>query len=63
MELIGNLACGFGFLGPQEVPTMIMSDIEEDIEKSDLPYLVDVVDFCRVSERSQKIAGSVTIPL
>jgi predicted nucleotidyltransferase len=52
-----------GIMGPQPVSNLILSDIEEDLENSDLPYLVDVVDFTQVSDKFKNVALSATMPI
>lgn len=38
-------------------------ELEETFEESDLPYLVEIVNFNRVSEKFKKIAKEKIIPL
>ena len=52
-----------GILGPASVPNKTKFDIEDELEESDIPYQVDVVDFAAVNDRFKRIAMSVTIPL
>jgi len=52
-----------GILGPHPVPSQVIFNIQDDLEESDIPYLVDVVDFAAVSEKFKNIATSVTIPV
>lgn len=52
-----------GILGPNPVPSRILLNIEDELEKSDIPYLAQVIDFTTVEEKFKKIAASVTIPI
>ena len=45
-----------GVLGPNEIPAGKLSLIEEELENSDVPYKVDVVDFYRVRPEFKKVA-------
>lgn len=45
-----------GIEGKKRIPFDILATISEEIRESDLPYMVDVVDFSRVSEKFRKIA-------
>lgn len=39
------------------IPYRAILDIEEEFENSNLPYVVDVVDFSKVSDKFKKIAS------
>lgn len=43
-----------GILGEKPVPLKILATIEGELEESDLPVVVDLVDFQRVSEKFKK---------
>ena len=47
-----------GIIGKKAVPWKILTLIEEDLEESDLPYKVDIVDFSLVSSNFKKVALS-----
>lgn len=47
-----------GILGRKPVAFNILTEIEEALEESDLPYKVDVVDFLLVSPQFKKVALS-----
>lgn len=52
-----------GILGPNPVPDTTKFRIEEDLEESNIPYLVDLVDFHDKKGRFKDVALSVTIPI
>lgn len=52
-----------GILGPRPVPNQTLFKIEDELEESDIPYLVQVIDFATVEEKFKKIAMSATISL
>lgn len=52
-----------GIKGRKKVPFDTLATISEEIRESDLPYLVDVVDFNRVSEKFRKIATKEILKL
>ena len=52
-----------GILGPKALPVLTLLQIKDGLSNSDIPYLVDVVDFSTVSENFKKIAMSKTISL
>lgn len=52
-----------GILGPSPLPSLTYFDIESDLENSDIPYVVDLVDFSQVSPSFKKFALSSTITL
>jgi len=45
-----------GIKGRERIPFDVLATISEEIRESDLPYMVDVVDFNRVSEKFRKVA-------
>lgn len=45
-----------GVLGKEKVPLATLALIEEELEDSDLPYHVDVVDFRRVGGKFRRLA-------
>lgn len=45
------------------IPSGVISDIEEAFENSDLPYMVDVVDFSKVSPQFKEVAMKKVIYL
>jgi len=45
-----------GIFGKKPVPWHVLSEIEEALEESDLPYKVDVVDFSLVTSNFKKVA-------
>lgn len=45
-----------GVQGKDHVPQAILSIIREELEESIIPYHVEIVDFCYVSEPFKKIA-------
>lgn len=45
-----------GILGKKELPPVTKVQIEGELEESDIPYAVDVVDFALVSDKFKKIA-------
>lgn len=47
-----------GILGAKPIPWHKLVSIEEDLEYSDIPYKVDIVDFSLVSPEFKKIALS-----
>ena len=49
-----------GILGRKPVAFNILTEIEESLEESDIPYKVDVVDFSLVSPQFKKAALSKT---
>ncbi len=52
-----------GILGKEKVPSREIALIKDEIEESNIPYLVDVVDFSRVSDKFKRIASSKVIEL
>lgn len=45
-----------GVEGKKPIPQQIIAKINEDLEESDIPYLVDVVDFLQVRDKFKKFA-------
>ena len=45
-----------GILGDKPVPTMVKFEIEDELEESDLPVVVEVVDFYNVDEGFKELA-------
>ena len=45
-----------GIYGEKELPIMIKSTIEDELEESTIPYYVDIIDFNDVSEEFKKVA-------
>ncbi len=45
-----------GILGPEKVPLREMALISADLDDSNIPYRVDVVDFQSVSEKFRRVA-------
>jgi len=39
-----------GILGPEKVPGAHLTDIEQALDDSDIPYRTDVIDFTNVSD-------------
>jgi predicted nucleotidyltransferase len=52
-----------GILGEQQVPTMTYSHMEEAFEESNIPYVVELVDFFKVNPEFKKRAMERVIPL
>ncbi len=52
-----------GLLGQQKVPAEKLVEIESDLSESDIPYLVEVVDFKFVTPEFAKIALKTKIDL
>ena len=45
-----------GFMGEKELPILIKSNIEDELEESIIPYTVDLIDFKKVSSDFKRIA-------
>lgn len=45
-----------GIMGDKPVPVMVKVEIEDELEKSDLPVVVEVVDFYNVGDRFKQVA-------
>ncbi len=45
-----------GILGKEEIPAPIITQIEEGLDQSNIPYVVEVVDFNCVSDRFKSVA-------
>ena len=52
-----------GVSGKRSIPLKTLSLIREAFEESDLPYMVDIVDFSHVSQKFRKQALKKTIKL
>lgn len=50
-----------GVLGKEKVPLSILAKIDDDLEESNIPYLVDVVDFNNVSDKFKEVASGKII--
>lgn len=51
-----------GIMGKEEAPHAIMANLSEELENSDIPVNVDVVDFHYVSDRFKNLALYKIIP-
>lgn len=45
-----------GFMGKKELPVMVKSNMEDELEESIIPYTVDLIDFKNVTADFKKIA-------
>ena len=52
-----------GIQSSRQIPNGMLSDLEEAFEESNLPYIVEVVDFNTVSEKFKTIASQKVIHL
>ena len=52
-----------GVEGKREIPSTTYFDIEEELEESDIPYVLELVDFCKVKPDFKKRAMEKIIPL
>ena len=52
-----------GIKGDREVPLRKLISIKHEIEDSNTPYMVDVVDFSSVSEKFKEVALAETVEL
>ena len=52
-----------GILGASKLPTMTFFDLEEELEESNLPYKVDLVDFTQVTDKFKHNAMKNTLYL
>ena len=43
------------------LPLLVMSKIEGELEESNIPYIVDIVDFSKVDDNFKKVAGRKVI--
>jgi predicted nucleotidyltransferase len=41
--------------GPEKIDLLLMADIKDDFQESDLPFRVDIIDFNNISSEFQKI--------
>lgn len=70
--LFGSRAGGFarhfsdfdiGIAGQTRVPTKQLNQIQSDLEDSDIPYKVEVVDFIDAEDSFKNLALKHTLPL
>ena len=47
-----------GILGTEPLPTIIMADLESDLEESIVPFKIDLIDFYQVDKAFKKEALS-----
>ncbi len=52
-----------GIKSSREIDLLLLSDLQEAFEESDIPYTVDVVDFSQVSDRFRELAKQKIINL
>ena len=52
-----------GVKSEKQIDSLLLSDIEEAFEESDIPYTVDVVDFSQVSDKFKELAEQKIINL
>lgn len=52
-----------GIKGEKQVPGSLMETVREELEKSDIPYKVEVVDFTKVSDKFRKFALEEVVEL
>lgn len=52
-----------GIKSEKEINTLLLSDIKEAFEESNIPYTVDVVDFPQVSDKFNEVAKQKIIYL
>ncbi len=52
-----------GVKSEKEIDILLLSDIEEAFEESNIPYTIDVVDFSQVSDRFNEVAKQKIIYL
>ncbi|MEK7611679.1 MAG: nucleotidyltransferase domain-containing protein [Patescibacteria group bacterium] len=45
-----------GLLGPEPVPAKLLAEIEEELEDSEIPFLVEVVDLVETSPKFRAMA-------
>lgn len=51
-----------GIMGKEETPQAVLANLSEELENSDIPVNVDVVDFHHVSDRFKNLALYKIIP-
>lgn len=51
-----------GIMGEEEAPFSILASLSEELENSNIPVNVDVVDFRHVSDRFKNLAFYKTVP-
>ncbi len=52
-----------GIESKRKLPSLIIESLKEAFEKSDVPYLVEIVDFADVSEQFRQVAKQKIILL
>jgi|SRR3989339_3027 len=52
-----------GVRSEREIDTLLLSDIEEAFEESNIPYTVDVVDFSNISNNFKEVSMKKVISL
>lgn len=52
-----------GIESKRKIPSHTLSEIKEEFEQSDIPYIVEVVDFSSVSTRFNKVAKQKIVSL
>ena len=52
-----------GIKSEKEMDSLLLSNIEEAFEESDIPYTIDVVDFSQVSDKFKELAEQMIINL
>ena len=51
-----------GIMGREALPYSKLERIEGELEESNIPFMVDIVDFARVSDKFKRIALGKIIP-
>jgi predicted nucleotidyltransferase len=44
--------------GPDKIDLLLLADIKDELQNSDLPFRVDIIDFNRISAEFQKVISS-----
>lgn len=52
-----------GILGNKPIPSDVFFNLQQDLEDSDIPYIVELLDFSSVAESFKSKALTNTIPL
>lgn len=52
-----------GIISKRKLPSLLISDLEEALEESDIPYKVEVVDFSTVTKQFKNLALKKIITL
>jgi predicted nucleotidyltransferase len=52
-----------GIWGKEKIPSKKLALIKDEVEESNIPYLVDIVDFTRVADKFKRVALSKIIRL